>query len=92
MVRSEIVEAIALQNPHLSRDEAERIVTTIFEAVIEHLARGGRVELRGFGVFSSRARRARTGRNPRTGDQVEVAAKRAVLFACSRVLQARLNK
>ena len=92
MVRSEIVQAIAHKNPHLSPDEAERIVTTIFEAVVDHLTSGGRVELRGFGVFSSRARRARTGRNPRTGDKVEVAAKRAVHFAASKVLLARLSK
>lgn len=92
MVRSEIVQAIAQKNPHLSPDEAERVVTTIFDAVTEHLASGGRVELRGFGVFSTRARTARTGRNPYTGDQVEVPAKRAVHFAGSRVLQARLSK
>jgi len=71
--------------------EVERIVTTIFDAVIEQLATGGRVELRGFGAFSTRARTARTGRNPRTGDQVEVAAKRVPYFKPGKEMRARLN-
>jgi len=91
LIRSELVQTIARKNPHLSVREVERIVTTIFDAVIEQLATGGRVELRGFGAFSTRARTARTGRNPRTGDQVEVAAKRVPYFKPGKEMRARLN-
>ena len=91
MIRSELVQNITRKNPHLSVREVERIVTTIFDAVIEQLASGGRVELRGFGAFSTRARSARTGRNPRTGDQVEVAAKRVPYFKPGKEMRARLN-
>ena len=91
MIRSELVQNITRKNPHLSVREVERIVTTIFDAVIEQLASGGRVELRGFGAFSTRARSARTGRNPRTGDQVDVAAKRVPYFKPGKEMRARLN-
>ena len=91
MIRSELVQSISRKNPHLSVREVERIVTSIFDAVIEQLASGGRVELRGFGAFSTRARTARTGRNPRTGDQVEVAAKRVPYFKPGKEMRARLN-
>ena len=91
MIRSELVQNITRKNPHLSVREVERIVTTIFDAVIDQLASGGRVELRGFGAFSTRARTARTGRNPRTGDQVEVAAKRVPYFKPGKEMRARLN-
>jgi integration host factor subunit beta len=91
LIRSELVQNIARKNPHLSVREVERIVTTIFDAVIDQLATGGRVELRGFGAFSTRARTARTGRNPRTGDQVEVAAKRVPYFKPGKEMRARLN-
>jgi integration host factor subunit beta len=91
LIRSELVQSISRKNPHLSVREVERIVTSIFDAVIEQLASGGRVELRGFGAFSTRARTARTGRNPRTGDQVEVAAKRVPYFKPGKEMRARLN-
>lgn len=92
MVRSEIVQAVAQENPHLSLREVERIVATIFDAVIGQLAHGGRVELRGFGSFSTREHRARGARNPRTRDQVKVAAKRVPRFTPSRMWLLRLNK
>jgi integration host factor subunit beta len=91
MVRSEIVQTIARKNPDLSVRELELIVSTIFDAVIEQLASGGRVEIRRFGTFSTRARMARVGRDPRTRDRVEVAAKRAIHFTASPLLHARLN-
>lgn len=91
MIRSELVQNITRKNPHLSVREVERIVTTIFDAVIEQLASGGRVELRGFGAFSTRGRTARTGRNPRTGDQVAVAAKRVPYFKPGKEMRGRLN-
>ena len=92
MIRSEIAEAVAQKNPHLSAREVERVVRLIFDAITEQLASGGRVELRGFGSFSTRARTARTGRDPRTGDPVAVAAKRLPHFTPGKGLRTRLNK
>ena len=72
MIRSELIQKIADENPHLYQRDVERIVNTIFEEIIEALARGDRVELRGFGAFSVKKRDARAGRNPRTGESVAV--------------------
>ena len=91
MIRSELVQKIADANPHLGPREAERVVSTILDAISERLADGGRVELRGFGAFSTRDRDARTGRNPRTGDSVDVGAKRVPLFKPGTDLRERLN-
>ena len=72
MIRSELIQKIADENPHLTQRHVERIVNTVFEEIIEALAKGDRVELRGFGAFSVKARDARVGRNPRTGEAVKV--------------------
>ena len=72
MIRSELIQKIADENPHLYQRDVERIVNTIFDEIIEAMARGDRVELRGFGAFSVKKRDARIGRNPRTGESVEV--------------------
>ncbi|MGB3722048.1 MAG: integration host factor subunit beta [Pacificimonas sp.] len=92
MIRSELVTAVAEAHPHLSAREAERVVATIFESIIGALADGRRVELRGFGAFSTRARDARTGRNPRTGEAVKVEAKSVPHFKAGKDLRERLNK
>jgi integration host factor subunit beta len=91
MIRSELVQKIADQNPHLTVRDAERIVATILDSIADTLAAGGRVELRGFGAFSTRGRDGRTGRNPRTGDPVEVDAKRVPHFKAGKELRERLN-
>ncbi|MHB9881282.1 integration host factor subunit beta [Pacificimonas sp. ICDLI1SI03] len=91
MIRSELVTAVADAHPHLTAREAERVVGTIFDSIIDALAEGRRVELRGFGAFSTRARDARTGRNPRTGDAVDVEAKRVPHFKAGKDLRERLN-
>lgn len=91
MIRSELVEKIADANPHLTQKDAERVVSTILDAIVETLAEGGRVELRGFGAFSTRARQPRTGRNPRTGAAVDVDAKRVPHFKAGKELRERLN-
>lgn len=91
MIRSELIQKIADENPHLYQRDVERIVNTIFEEIIESLARGDRVELRGFGAFSVKKRDARTGRNPRTGGAVEVTPKRVPFFKTGKELRARLN-
>jgi integration host factor subunit beta len=91
MIRSELVAAVAQANPHLGHKEVERVVGTVFDTIVEALAEGGRVELRGFGAFSTRARDARTGRNPRTGDAVPVDAKRVPYFKPGKELREKLN-
>lgn len=91
MIRSELVQKIADENPHLYQRDVEKIVNTIFDEIIEAMARGDRVELRGFGAFSVKKRDARTGRNPRTGDAVEVEEKHVPFFKTGKLLRDRLN-
>lgn len=91
MIRSELIQKIADENPHLTQRHVERIVNTVFEEVIAALSRGDRVELRGFGAFSVKERDARTGRNPRTGESVEVDEKRVPFFKTGKLLRDRLN-
>jgi integration host factor subunit beta len=91
MIRSELIQKIADENPHLYQRDVERIVTTIFEEITEAMARGERVELRGFGAFSVKKRDARVGRNPRTGDAVEVEEKHVPFFKTGKLLRERLN-
>ncbi len=91
MIRSELVTKLCEQHPDLSAREVERIVATFFDCITERLAENGRVELRGFGAFSTRAREARTGRNPRTGEHVDVDAKRVPYFKPGKEMRARLN-
>lgn len=91
MIRSELVQKLCDENKDLTPREVEAIVTTFFDSIVERLAENGRVELRGFGAFSTRARDARTGRNPRTGDMVAVGAKRVPYFKPGKEMRARLN-
>ena len=91
MIRSELVALVARENPELSLGDVEGIVSTFFEEIARRLADGGRVELRGFGAFSTRARDARVGRNPRTGEAVQVDAKRVPYFKPGKEMRARLN-
>jgi integration host factor subunit beta len=91
MIRSELIQKIADENPNLSHRDAERIVNTVFEEIIDAMSRGDRVELRGFGAFSVKKRDARTGRNPRTGDSVPVESKHVPFFKTGKLLRDRLN-
>ena len=91
MIRSELIQKISEENPHLFRRDIERIVNTVFEEIIDAMARGDRVELRGFGAFSVKKRDARTGRNPRTGESVEVEEKHVPFFKPGKLLRDRLN-
>lgn len=91
MIRSELIQKIAEENPHLFHRDVERIVNTIFEEIIEAMARGDRVELRGFGAFSVKKRDARQGRNPRTGEAVDVEEKYVPFFKTGKLLRDRLN-
>jgi len=91
MLRSELIEILASENPHLRTSDVELIVNTIFETIEEALRTGDRVELRGFGAFSVRVREARKGRNPRTGETVHVPAKAVPFFKAGKELRARVN-
>ena len=97
MIRSELVQKIFDENQELpaerrlSQRDVERIVNTVFEEISEALASGDRVELRGFGAFSVKKRDARVGRNPRTGETVEVEEKHVPFFKTGKLLRDRLN-
>ena len=91
MIRSELIQRIADENPHLFQRDVERIVNTIFEEITDALANGDRVELRGFGAFSVKTRDARVGRNPRTGEAVSVDQKKVPFFKTGKLLRDRLN-
>ena len=80
MIRSELLQALHRDNPELRAEEVEQVVDIFFDEIAERQAEGGRVELRGFGAFSTREREGRQGRNPRTGETVDVPAKRVPYF------------
>ncbi|MEM1399001.1 MAG: integration host factor subunit beta [Pseudomonadota bacterium] len=91
MTKSELIARLAEQNPHLFQRDVERIVTRVFDEITDALADGSRVELRGFGAFSVKQRRARIGRNPRTGETVDVDEKVVPFFKSGKQLRERLN-
>ena len=91
MIKSELVLKIAEQNPHLYQRDIENIVNAILDTITNALARGDRVELRGFGAFAVKRRDARTGRNPRTGEAVDVREKVIPTFKTGKEMRARLN-
>jgi integration host factor subunit beta len=92
MIKSELVQRIAGQNPHLYQRDVENIVNAILGEIVSALARGDRVELRGFGAFSVKNRRARAGRNPRTGAHVAVDQKSVPFFKTGKEMRERLNR
>ena len=91
MTKSELIQRLAEMNPHLYQRDVERIVATVFDEITAALAQGDRVELRGFGAFSVKERGSRTGRNPRTGESVEVDAKYIPYFKTGKQLREMLN-
>jgi integration host factor subunit beta len=91
MIRSELIQKIADDNPHLYQRDVERIVNTIFDEITSAMAQGDRVELRGFGAFSVKKRDSRVGRNPRTGETVNVEEKHVPFFKTGKLLRDRLN-
>jgi integration host factor subunit beta len=92
MTRSELIAGLAEDNPHLTVADVERIVAALFDEMTSALARGERVELRGFGAFTVKRRQARAGRNPRTGETVDVAQKSVPFFKAGKELRERINK
>ena len=91
MIKSQLIAKLSMENPHLHRADVERLVGVVFDRMVAALEEGGRVELRGFGAFSVRSRPARAGRNPRTGESVEVEAKAVPFFKSGKELRTRLN-
>lgn len=91
MIRSELLQSLAADNPELRPEEIEQVVDVFFDEIAERLSEGGRVELRGFGTFSTREREGRIGRNPRTGAAVEVPPKRVPYFKPGKEMRERLN-
>jgi integration host factor subunit beta len=91
MIKSELIQQITEDNPHLYQRDVERIVSTFFEEITAALARGDRVELRGFGAFSVKQRDPRLGRNPRTGEAVPVPEKSVPFFKAGKELRERMN-
>jgi integration host factor subunit beta len=91
MIRSELLQALCNDNPDLRPEEVEQVVDIFFDEISARLAEGGRVELRGFGTFSTRKRDARTGRNPRTGAAVKVPEKFVPYFKPGKEMRERLN-
>ncbi len=92
MIKSELIQKLADANPHLYQRDIDRIINKIFDEITDALSRGDRVELRGFGAFSIKHRNARTGRNPRTGEVVNVDEKFVPFFKTGKELRDRLNK
>ena len=92
MIKSELIQKLADENPHLFQRDLENVVNAVLDEVGDAMARGDRVELRGFGAFSVKKRPARTGRNPRTGEQVDVEEKYVPQFKAGKEIRERLNK
>ena len=92
VIKSELVQRMAARNPHLYQRDIENIIDAILGEIADALARGERVELRGFGAFSTKQRQARTGRNPRTGDKVPVTEKLSPFFKTGKEMRERLNR
>ena len=92
MTKSELIEILASKMSHLSEKDVELVVNTLFDSMVEALQRGDRIEVRGFGSFSIRERRARNGRNPKTGVNISVPPKRVPFFTIGNELWQRLNR
>lgn len=91
MIKSELVQKLAESYEHLYHKDAERILNVILDEIIDALARGDRVELRGFGAFTVKRRAGRVGRNPRTGESVVVEEKFVPFFKTGKELRDRIN-
>ena len=91
MTKSGLIEAVAERTPHISKKDTEIVVNTIFDAMTEALKQGERIEIRGFGSFQVKVREAREGRNPKTGEEVKIPAKRTPFFKVGKELKERIE-
>ena len=92
MTRSDLIGQLASSNPTLTTQDVDEAVRTLLEAMSEALARGQRIEIRGFGSFSLSHRPARQGRNPKTGERVAVPAKHVPHFKASKEMRERVDQ
>ena len=92
MTKSGLIEAVAEKTPHISKKDTEIVVNTIFDSMTQALKKGERIEIRGFGSFQVKVREAREGRNPKTGEKVELAGKYVPHFKPGKELRERVNK
>ena len=92
MTKSDLIERVALRVPHISKKDTETVVNTIFDSMTESLKRGDRIEIRGFGSFQVKIREAREGRNPKTGEEVRIPAKRTPFFKVGKELKERIEE
>lgn len=90
MTKADLIEEVA-RVVEMTRKDSEEIVEAIFDSVVKSLRNGDKIEIRGFGSFRTRQRQARIGRNPKTGAQVEVPAKRIPYFKPSKELKDLVN-
>jgi len=91
MVRSELISQLASEYPDITHRQIIAVVDAVFDGITDALSQGHRVEFRGFGTFAPKQRGGRLGRNPKTGERVQVEPKQIASFRASKVLQARLN-
>jgi integration host factor subunit beta len=87
MTKSGLIERVAERTSHISKKDTEIVVNTIFDSMTEALKRGERIEIRGFGSFQVKVREAREGRNPKTGEEVHIPAKRTPFFKVGKELK-----
>ncbi len=92
MTKSDLIERVAARAPHLSKKDTELVVNTIFDSMTEALRRSDRIEIRGFGSFQVKVREAREGRNPKTGEEVRIPAKRMPFFKVGKELKERIDQ
>ena len=92
MTKSVLIEKIAEKVEGLSKKQTQVVIETIFESIKDSLAKGGKVEIRGFGNFKLRSRNARKARNPKTGESVDVPPKKVPYFKVGKELREMVNK
>ncbi len=92
MTKSDLIERVADRVPHISKKDTELVVNTIFSSMTESLRRGDRIEIRGFGSFQVKVREAREGRNPKTGEEVKIPAKRTPFFKVGKELKEMVDQ
>ena len=92
MTKSELIVKMTDRLPYLTHKDAEIIVNTIFDSMVDTLQNGDRIEIRGFGSFKVKHREARQGRNPKTGETVNIPAKRMPFFKIGKELNERINR
>jgi len=92
MNKSELVDIVAGRVQNLSHKDVDMIIETVFDKMVEALAKGNRIEIRGFGSFEIRSRPARNGRNPKSGESVFVGSRRIPFFKVGKELKERINQ